>query len=397
MNKKKDPLISTIFLHLFIIEFLFFSGEAYYTSTLLGGGGKIKFGFVLTCFLYFLTAGKRHVVKSNVVRLLFIIIWPFLCTYVFGQGNHGLQWTEYTLFATGVFLIVSSTDFYSFRNILYRYLFILTVVSIIVQIGHDYFGIFPAVKYVDGGGEDRYLSLGLFTTEWGEYRLASIYWEPGQYQIVIYYIIVLFADEWSAIENWRKSFRKFGIILLAIIMTASTTAYLLLMLVVLVIIIRNGRLYFMYLPLILAIGGLSIFMLFNSEAVQNKVEMKENADVKQSSFTIRLADNVACLMVTLEDPLTGYGPGSDEMEKKLYSEGSLTSSNGWLYGAAQLGIPYIIFVLICFWHNLKEMNIYSNKLLLFLILVIAQSNEAFIRLPYIYMYIFSFYYYAQKK
>lgn len=386
----KENLMATFFLHLIMIEFLFFSGEAYYTSIILGGGGKSRVIFLLTCILYVCFSRRKFSLsQSNVKKFIFIVIWIVLCTFPFGQGSHNMGWFTYILFALSLLLLVSTVDFNRFRNLLLCYLTWLSVISIMVQIGHDYLGIFPAKTYVDGEGELRELSLGFFTTEWQENRLASIFWEPGQYQIVIYYILVLFADEWTDITVLRKTLRKFGVLFIALIMTFSTTAYLMLGLVVLCIMIRGGLTYVRYLPVLLLFGGFAVYSLYNAEAIQNKVEQSENEN-QRSSYTVRLADNIGCLMVTLEDPLTGFGPGSTELASRLFSEGSETSSNGWLYGSAQLGIPYILFLWACIWRNLKRISFQTNRLLLFLILVLSQANEAVIYFPYMYMYIFSF-------
>ena len=382
--------MAKFFLHLTMIEFFFFSGEVYYTSTVLGGGGKLRLVFPLTCLMYVFTSPQKFLPsRINIHKLSFIFVWVLLCTYLFGQGSHDLTWLSYIVFAIGMFLIMSIVDFDHFRNLLLRYLVWLSIVSIIVQIGHDYLGIFPATAYVDATGHPRFLSLGLFTTEWGENRLASFFWEPGQYQVVIYYILVLFADEWSDIKTLRKNLFKFGILVIALIMTISTTAYIILGILVLIIIQKNGQRYIKYIPVLLLFGSIAAYFLYNSDAIQKKVEQSEEGNA-ESSYMIRVADNIGCLMVTLEDPLTGFGPGSAEMAKLLLAEGSETSSNGWLYGSAQLGIPYIIFLWICVWRNLRQMTPQVNRLLLFLILVISQANEATIFFPYMYMYVFSF-------
>ena len=390
---KEEAPIARLFLHLIMIEILFFSGEVYYTSTMFGGGGKSQLVFLITCTIYFLVSYKKfHPYHINIKTLLFIIVWVLLCTFILGQGSHDLSWLLYVIAALSMFLVMSIVDFERFRNMLLRYLICLSIISIIVQVGHDYFGIFPTKAYLDGTGVVRNLSLGLFNTEWtwGENRLASFFWEPGQYQIVIYYVLILFADEWSNIATLRKSILKFGILILALIMTNSTTAYLMLGLVFFIILIRGGRMYVRYLPIMLLLSGIVVFFLYSSDAVQKKVEQRENADVEESSYTIRMADNIGCLMVTLDDPLTGFGPGSTEMKKRLLSKGSSTSSNGWLYGSAQLGLPYILFLWVCMWRNLKRMVFQTNTFLLFLILLLSQANEAAIYLPYMYMYVFRF-------
>ena len=85
-------------------------------------------------------------------------------------------------------------DFENFRFKLLKYLAYLSFISIIVQVWHDYFGL--GSTFVNIPGNDGWaMSLYFFNTEWGENRLASIFWEPGQYQIVLIFVMGLFYKE----------------------------------------------------------------------------------------------------------------------------------------------------------------------------------------------------------
>ncbi|MBO5630515.1 MAG: hypothetical protein J5965_15735 [Aeriscardovia sp.] len=390
-----NSVLPRLLLHIAIIETLIFSGSKYIEEVYFGKlSNELIVFFVTNLFLFISTRREQGKLKgaNNIRRLIFIVIWIISVTFILGQGNHDFTFLSYLLFGTGTFLLISSTNFLTFRNFLLKYLIIISVVSIIVQLGHDYLGFFPSKPFIEKNGSVHLYSY-MFNTEWGgnqeSNRLSSIYWEPGQYQIVIFYVLALFADEWSVISNWKNSIKKFWILIVSLLLTISTTAYLMLMLVVLIIFVKSGRMYFKFIPLLLLVGGGLIFALFNSKAVQMKVDQRENDNV-QSSYTIRLADNIGCLMVTMEDPLTGYGTGSDLLNGRLLSQGSISSSNGWLYGSAQLGIPYIIFLWICMWGNLKKLFPRVSTSLLFLLLVLSQSNESCISFPYLFFYVFSF-------
>lgn len=386
--EKKTSYFPILLLHLAIMEILVISGADYIVYTYLRGYSVALIVYILTCLLYCLN-NKVVIIKiRNIRRLLFIIIWIISVTFVFGQGNHNLRFLSYILSAFGTFLLASSANFNTFKELLLKYLIILSIVSIIVHLGHSYFGLFPSKTFVYPSGETRNYSF-IFNTEVEEGRLASIYWEPGQYQIIILYVLGLFADEWSDLNKWKRNIKKFGILIIAMLMTLSTTAYLMLMLIVLIVLVRSGFKHARLLPFYLGLSVSAFLFLFNSYAVQNKVEQSETVS-EGGSYAIRLADNIGCLLVTLDDPLTGYGTGSDVLTKRLYSEGSLTSSNGWLYGSAQLGIPFIIFLWYYMWKNVKRINLQANTFLLFAVLVLSQCNEADISFPYIYMYIFYF-------
>lgn len=389
-SEGKQSIIAKFFLHLSAIEFLFFSGATYIVNTYFGIGPASMIIYVFTCWLCCITNRKFQIQGGNARKMLFICFWITISTVVFGQGAHTFVFVSYIFFAFGTLLLVTASNFYTFRSTLLRYLTLLSLISIIVQVGHEFYGLFPSKPFVYSDGISVHYYSFIFNTGIAQgKRLASIYWEPGQYQIVIIYILGLFADEWSDIYRWKSNLKKFGVLLIALILTLSTMAYLMMLLMMVIIMVRSARKSLKLISPILLSGMIAANFIINSEAIQNKVNEREE-EKSNSSYTIRLADNIGCLMVTLEDPLTGFGPGSDVLESRLLSQGSMTSSNGWLFGAAQLGIPYIVFLWFCMWGNIKKLNPKTSTFLLFLLLVISQCNEAGIAFPYIFMYVFSF-------
>ena len=383
--------LERILYYLFVVEFFLFSGEVYLTSFIFGGGGKSKLLFFITSVLYAFASKKGFKpCKANTQRVILLSIWVFFCTFIVGQGNHDLAWTDYILIMLSIYIFISSTNQDMFINTLLTFLIWLSAVTIIIQLGHDYLGLFPTEANVKGVSPR---SLLIFNTEWGSderHRMASIFWEPGQYQIVIYYIIAIFADEWSDIDNWKVNLKKYGILLLALVLTFSTMGYVGLLIIAMILILRNLSGNIKFVPLFILLGAAVSYMVFDSSVVQEKIEQSEN-DTERSSYTIRLADNLACINVMIEDPITGFGPGSDVMNAKLFSEGNETSSNGWLYSAAQLGIPYILSILLFLWSGIKRFVKKSNKVAIFLLLFIVQCNESCIFLPYMYLWVFVLY------
>lgn len=377
--------------HLFVLEFLFFSGEVYYTTFVFGGGGSAILLFFFTSLAYAFMARKKYIhSKRNFSRLLLYVFLVLFCTFVTGEGKHSFKWVEFVIVPLSIYIYISYADIYKFKRTLLKYLVSISAISILVQICHIFWGMFPASAYINGNGEIRYLSLHLFNTEWGgeeANRLASIFWEPGQYQIVIVYILALFADEWSDLSSWRKNIKKYGILLVALILTHSTMAYIALAIITTIILARIGIKNLSYVPLCCILGLGAFFLIFNSNAVQSKIKMSENEN-ETSSYTIRLADNIACLEATFEKPFTGYGVGSDVLEKRLSAKGSMTASNGWLYASAQLGIPFVLMMLFFILDNSRKFCKNTNSFLIFILLFIVHCNEYSITLPYMFLWIY---------
>jgi len=368
-----------------------FSGEMRFTLSILGN--RIQLTLFVASSLLFYILSRRRVLPSKINCLIFLLlfVWVILSSFFFNIYANDFTWVRFVLLPLGTCYIIGGSNFYVFRDALLRVLTILSLISIFIQLGHDYYALFPTELY-SVEQSNFALSLGFFNTEWGEKRLASIYWEPGQYQIVLVYVLCLFYDEWSDLSLWKKSLKKFGGLLIALLLTVSTTGYISLAIMIFAIFTRVSvrRTHFFSYLAIFVVSLISIKSLYESRAIQEKVEQQQ-VDDEHTSYAVRVADNIALFQCAKERPLTGYGPGSPELNKKLISYGSQTSSNGWLKGAAQLGIPYIVFLLFLMYYGLYKMHQEKFRIIpIFIALIVSQANESSLYFPYLYMYVFRF-------
>ena len=230
-----------------------------------------------------------------------------------------------------------------------------------------------------------------FNVDWGENRLSSIYWEPGQFQIVIMFVLCLFIDELRDFSRLRQNIRKFGILILAMFMTFSTTGYLSLGLLFFVVILFStlNKKYKLLIPFSLIVSCVIAMFIWNTSVVQEKLAQSEDRS-EETSYAIRMADNLALLEIAKSSPVFGEGMETRTFEVLSLKYGNRTSSNGWLWTAASNGFPYLIFMLICIYMGIRRMNLGIPNIVILGLLLLSQANEYATFFPYIFIYIFKF-------
>ena len=388
-----ERIKSTDFLlYIFCTEILLFSGGIRFIDY----PRTCQVIWVATCFLMFLRRPKKvNIVIGSNVYVLFLIIWAFISTVVFNVKADNTYF-YYIIYPLGMLLAIPYIRFSKFKNHLLWSLNILMLLSVLVHIGYN-LNIVP-VQHVEIGSQMRNFSFYIFNVKWDEYesvffsftRFSSIYWEPGMCQIVIMFVLVLFTDDIKRnLFNTIYILKKYGILILAILMTCSTMGYLVFALFVSGLIVFSSRKKMLLFPFYALVGAIFVFSIYNSTVVQDKLEQK-NETSDRTSYAIRMADNIACLNIAIKNPIFGLGCNSKELMKSLIREGSITSSNGWLYSAAQMGITYLVVLLLALYHNLRKMDLGVPTIFPFTILFISQSNEAATYFPYMWIYACTF-------
>lgn len=352
--------------------------------------------WLVTCFTAFLNSEKEFRIDEwliGVIPVLFLMGWMLFSTVVINIFSD-FFFLSYLLFPVGMVISLYSFDFYKVRDCLLRLLSLIMLVSIIVHIGYN-LEIIPAE--LDGDADKTLaMSLYFFNVGWGSFenipltRFSSIYWEPGQCQIVIMYVLVLFSDDiQNHIYDIAYLLKKYGILLLSILLTGSTTGYIVFALFVSGLLLFNGnmlnqrRILPIFLSAILAIGVFTFFYL--SDVVQSKLELSESLS-DENSYAIRMADNIACFTVAIEHPVFGMGVNSAELNAELETYGNTTASNGWLFSAAQMGFVYIIVMFVAMCMNLRKMNFGILTIVPLIILILSQANEYATYLPITWIY-----------
>lgn len=350
----------------------------------------IDWGFVcilLLTLLSLIVFLKKKTSISGSLSSYVILIYPIIhVIFLSNNFNSNLAYIC-VLFLLSGFWAIRTYNFYDFRELWLKYLNIICIISLIVQSLHDIGLLIPDSVFKGGTLSTLYF----FNCDWGKYRLASIFWEAGQFQIILIFTLCLFTDELYNRKSWKIYFRRHGIVLISLLFTQSTTGYLALMILALGYFLypKNRKVSFVkrvYMSLIF-IG--MVFLLSQSNAIQEKLNQSQELE-KVSSTTIRLQDNMALLSVVMEAPLVGYGLDTKILNERSQYHDTITSSNGWLYAAASFGMIYIVFLLYVIYKRVRILPSGIPCLFICAALIISQSNEYFIFFPYMLPYLFKF-------
>ena len=340
--------------------------------------------FVTALTLYLMRPKAKSV--SSTAVMLFVVIWTLVNSILFdfsssGASEGGLS-IDYKIYAVSMYLAISTMSFRNFREKLLKALTYLSTATLIVWTLHIGLGI-------GSFGKAPAPTFEIFM-DWGE-RMASIYWEPGQYQIIMTFTLVLFLDELRQINISRSMhyIKKFGIIVIAMLVCRSTMAYISLMSLMMLSFMfnRSGRKNTILYVFMLIIAATLILLIFSSDVVQEKIDPANLT--QKSSLYIRILDNIALWNMSQVSPLTGLGNGEEYMKYgRIFND--ITSSNGWLAAAARYGWPFLSIIVLCMLLKLRRMKPGIPALIAFIPLLISHCNEHQILYPIMYMYLYSF-------
>lgn len=340
----------------------------------------------LSGVLLYLTTEYR---EGNYFNAALVLLFPIInVLFINSDLTSNFAYSCILILASG-FFIVSTFEFNDFREKWLLCVKWLCIISIPIQILHD-IGLIPA------GGVDirgNLTTLFFFNCDWGFSRLSSIYWECGQFQIVLVYTLLMFTDELAQWDNYKPLIKKFGVVIFALLMTQSTTGYVCLMLLVSCLFFFSKDVYLSVIKRFLLIIPLLVVFLaiMSSNTIQEKIEQSQNTENKtESSTAIRLQDNLALIDIISESPYVGFGIETSQMARRQYLNDSITSSNGWLYTAASLGIVYVIAFLIVMYARINEMPRGIPAFCILGICFVCQCNEYIVFLPYMLPFLYRF-------
>ena len=368
-------------------EIILFSGQSSDASGLRFIPAKVMAViFFTTSFLLFM---KRYKNKFDFSAMSAVVLFSWACVsrlifnVIGGEAQTGTVGINSVLLlnVASSYMAISSLSFRTFREKLLKALTILSAATLVawalhVNLGIGSFGGHPAPTF--------YIFM-----DWGG-RMASIYWEPGEYQIIMIFVLGLFFDEFKKFSFSEIAYyvKKFGIVILAIIVCQSTMGYLSLMALTGISFMFNASVKknkIMYV-ILFAVAAFLALLIWRSDVVQEKLDSRNLQ--QRSSLYIRLGDNIALLNMSAVSPLTGLSAQEFKKYGRIY--GDVTGSNGWFYMAALFGWPFAIFFMYCIVRNLRYMKTGIPSMLMFIPLFMSQSNEAWVFFPITFIYVYKY-------
>jgi len=344
--------------------------------------------FIFSIFYFF----KKKYALNQKAFFYYICYILWLSISYFWLGGHTSSdfkiYIVYLILATGSLLILQSLEYERFKKIYLNIAAFIALTSVILFLLHLY-NIIPTTHVYKPGAEKPYMMFAFNCFGWFSSfgRCAGPYWEPGAFQIVLNYALVLFFNEISAFHLTKEEKIKLGIIVIAIIMTQSTAGFFNLIVLVFLVVTnaKVGKRDIIKYAFIIMAAILASCALFFSAPVQKKLSQK---GYEGTSYEVRSADNLAMAKMTIEKPIIGYGFLSSEYRSRGMYLGNRTSSNGLLAISSQLGVPFLLGVVLALYCSLKRY--YPQKTLLVLLLVLMlHTTEVFFYYPIAFIFLFN--------
>lgn len=349
--------------------------------------------FMFLFFFFSLFYAKKNNVIFGRKEFFFLFIYSIYlfanCLFVGDYETTSFNTViGYVLLATGTLCVMQSIEYDKFR---YIYLNIATFIAFTSAILFllQQSNLIPLKIETTPGGV-RFLMFLFNNFGWGLPfdRLAGPYWEPGAFQIVLNYALIMYLNEICSFKfSVPYGKIKLAIIIIALLLTQSTAGYINLF-VFAVLTILNMKLTRRTIPKYICIGIallVACFYLMTSETYTSKMAQKGEKD---TSYEIRKNDNMAMLQMSVEKPIWGYGINSFEFRSRGKSLGNSTSSNGLLAVSSQLGCPFLLFIILSLYIKLRKF--YPQKtFLVLIILLMLQATEVFIFFPIALIFVFA--------
>lgn len=358
--------------------------------------GAIDFLFFgLACMTWFLKARKCKIKKRNFIVLL-MTLGIFLLNLLFFINDKPVYsgYISYGLRLISTLIMCTSISYDDFITNYVPVLFGISAVSLVVYVLFSFFGAFIGVSE-DGYYYMVFRVFRIYRNYSGSmYRNASIFWEPGAYQMFCNLAIamILRRNRFSVSKDLKKiEWIYLAVFLICIITTFSTTGYLIACLMVGITSARylknTPRITMLVIGIPIIVGfGYLIYRMALSEVIMGKFSGKNTA-----SFAIRNNDIKASIKMIISSPFLGYGFGTRGMWEQLRAAGrtTYTNSSGFLMAMSTFGIPFGVL----YFKRILDFSkkYWKNGQLLFLILILFSGfTEGFCFYPVYFSILFEF-------
>lgn len=339
--------------------------------------------FLLTGILIFnqkKSVRTKVSLKNNLLKIVPLIIYVLLNNIILHRDVTTHLYLTFIFYALATCLIISSVSFKLFREKLLKYLNILCILSIFAEI---YVLLGGAPNHVTSDNFDFILYLGFFNPmPGGHLRNASIYWEPGVFQIVLISILSFSTDMFFK----KREQKKLILPIICLILSNSTTGYLAMAIIVFGLTFKTkiGKKHPILLPVVYGVSASIVYLIITSPIVQEKFA-EDNV-----SYVIRYNDNLALYQMTVEKPIIGYGMDSQTYKTRSIQLDNLSASNGWLYLSATNGLPMLAYFIILIFIGVKKMKRRVSPIFIVLALLLTQAAEYVAFFPTIFLFIYKF-------
>lgn len=319
--------------------------------------------YIMVCFM------KHSRAFSSFFRTygFYFIVLTFVNILVNGLGSN--MFINYCISPALVYSLCCTMTFDSFRK---DWLNLISIISawaliafVLLQVGY------PA-STANFGSIPVHHILGI-NMRVAENRLCGLSFEPGVFQILLIYTILMWIDKIRIMQLTKNEKAQLLLCLVALLATQSSMGYFGLIAVLggLVITPKFSKVYGYKGIFVLALIFAASFYLYTSPIIQNKL----NEEDGNMSFTIRMMDTMSVWQIFTEHPIFGAGVETPLWKSLAASYGNVSSSNGNLNMMSRLGIFWLIGFVVALYKNGKRLKLGMLKLYFVFAVMLPLFNE----------------------
>lgn len=352
-----------------------------------------KYLVYLVVLLVLLVKLKIDIFKSGNVYFLCAIFASVVFTSLFNLDfSGGYVYQVWIVFLA--FLLAQYLDFSEFADIFKKYIFVLSLFSILIFVIANYYAslleYFPTGENIAGVAFTN-LYVGSIYKGVGEVRSASIFREPG-----VFAIYILLAVMFELFLSKKINIKFIACFLIALLATFSTTAFVVMSFMVIGYMLKRGVSNFQSKIILSALFFLIVTFIFGlQEDLYFKVFSKLDSDSASFGSSIaRIASIVVNLEIFTNHPFFGSGLGNYGNLFEEYSymhfgvplEASGQSTNSVMSVLATYGFLYgliVIFGLMRFPGRLSGRLVVKSILFISLGLMFSSQDMRYSLLFYI--------------
>lgn len=372
-------------------ELVVFSGTVFFNSLNM----RLTLALMLiSSILYVLIFKRKFKInlrikkKSSFNYLLLYCLWIILNISVFNRDIQSNLFVSQIMYAIFAYITISNIPFDKFKFVLLRIVSVLAGVSIILFLLYELNLLKYQTMYVNTTSYNYFCFHFFDNRNSGIHRLMGIFWEPGVYEIVLNFTLLICSKDIMNKTLAKKDKIGVFIIILALILTRSTSGYIVGFILFISMlfygkIIPNKK---VLIPILILILPLLTLAVYNTNVVKGKFE-EENGNY---SFTQRSLDNLGMLQMFLEKPLTGYGLETSSYNKSIIRNNVTVACNGILSMLSKLGLPIFIVLLYFMYQAIIKLKLGLPVLLSFFLILLLHTGENYLPLPLSYIFIFNF-------
>ena len=345
---------------------------------------------LIILILYIIRGYLKFKIKDGVGFLFFFVFYEII-NYVLINNNHVSNGKEtiivcHIVFCIFSYFVITNFEFKKFRKIFLNISLFFAIIGIIAFA----LALFNIVNPIVIGNIKLVLYQNLGWAVENTPRLAGIFWEPGAYQIVLMIALIFYWQDIKLKQCTKSELIKLAVLCMALLATQSSWGYFCFMYYIFTIIIKSNynknkifsRLF------VLGISISFIYILTTSTVITAKLAQSQLKNT-ETSYSVRLNDNIALATMIKEKPLFGYGIATKEFEMRSWSLDNKTSSNGILQLGATLGVLMMIVYIYYLYKSSKRMFPDNHKLI-FPLFILLNLMEVFYYFPLAYLLIFNF-------